>query len=335
MTLVVTRKQLHDRAPSRQPAESVVVVKQPTSPQKREAASPAKLPPQFLTLRPVGASIVEALPLRPSADTVWVGRWRERSGVWLASWLAVATYAGELLHFSPTFTAGGARVFNAQLNSCALKPWRGGAGLLLALNNGTIEEGPLAVFDLDGGGYTELMADSSATPGLARKVDCHDAQYEAATASAWVLQSGVAALFKRDIATGDETCAVDTSPRARRGREAEALPLSLSLSRCAVNMPTTTNTKAINHFQVLDGGARLPPLPADAVVPVTRPVRVECMRLPMRRWRVRRGVYASLRAGADSPNSHSVISPSGKRHRPTLSDLSRVQPNDIAPTGVA
>ena len=52
----------------------------------------------------------------------------ERSGVWLASWLAVATYAGELLHFSPTFTAGGARVFNAQLNSCALKPWRGGAG---------------------------------------------------------------------------------------------------------------------------------------------------------------------------------------------------------------
>ena len=83
MTLVVTRKQLHDRAPSRQPAESVVVVKHPTSPQKREAASPAKPPPQFLTLRPVGASIVEALPLRPSADTVWVGRWRERAGVWL------------------------------------------------------------------------------------------------------------------------------------------------------------------------------------------------------------------------------------------------------------
>ena len=108
-----------------------------------------------------------------------VKRADSESGAWTASWLVVATYAGELLHFSPTFTAGGATVFDQQLNSCALKPWRGGAGLLLALNNGTIEEGPLAVFDLDGGGYTELMADSSATPGLARKVDCHDAQYEA------------------------------------------------------------------------------------------------------------------------------------------------------------
>ena len=58
---------------------TLVVVK-PTSPRKREAAKPT---PQFLTLRPVGASIVEALPLRPSADTVWVGRWRERAGVWL------------------------------------------------------------------------------------------------------------------------------------------------------------------------------------------------------------------------------------------------------------
>ena len=161
------------------------------------------------------------------AATVTRADWER--GAWTASWLVVATYAGELLHFSPTFTAGGATVFDQQLNSCALKPWRGGARLLLALNNGTIEEGPLAVFDLDGGGYTELMADSSATPGLARKVDCHDAQYEAATASAWVLQS---AWPRCSSATSRPATrrAPSTRRRARAADEKLRPSLSLSLS---------------------------------------------------------------------------------------------------------